>query len=230
MDKHTIKKLKTLTVLYVEDEAEIRINIADTLSFYVKEIIQAKDGKEGYELYQKRKPDIILSDILMPIMDGIEMVEEIRKEDQKTPIVMITAHTEKDYLLSAVKLHLEQYLVKPVSLPDILQSLCTCLEKISLNHAIVCDLPKGYHYDFDHKLLTYNKEVIKLNKKEIQFFEILLENTQRVVTYEELQENVWGDSVMTDNALRSVVRSLRKKLPVDIITNLSGVGYKLESS
>ena len=221
------KKLKTLTLLYVEDEAEIRINIADTLSFYVKEVIQAKDGKEGYELYKKRQPDVILSDILMPIMDGIEMVEKIRLDDKNTPIVLITAHTEKDYLLSAVKLHLEQYLVKPVSLPDILESLCTCIEKISSNHAIVCDLPKGYHYDFDHKLLSYEKTVIKLNKKEIQFFELLLENTQRVVTYEELQEYVWQNSVMTDNALRSVVRSLRKKLPVDIITNLSGVGYKL---
>lgn len=230
MDKLITQKLKTLTLLYVEDEDEIRINIADTLSFYVKEVIQAKDGKDGLELYKKRKPDIILSDILMPIMDGIEMVEKIRLEDKKTPIVMITAHTEKDYLLSAVKLHLEQYLVKPVSLPDILESLCTCIEKISSNHAIVCDLPKGYHYDFDHRLLTYEKIVIKLNKKEIQFFELLLENTQRVVTYDELQEYVWGDSVMTDNALRSVVRSLRKKLPVDIITNLSGVGYKLENT
>lgn len=230
MDKLIIKKLKTLTVLYVEDEEEIRKNIADTLCFYVKEVIQAKDGKEGYKLYKKRQPDIILSDILMPVIDGIEMVKNIRQIDQTTPIVMITAHTEKDYLLSAVKLHLEQYLVKPVSLPDILEALCVCMDKISTNHAIICDLPKGYHYDFDHKLLSYEQNDIKLNKKEIQFFELLLANTQRVVTYDELQEYVWGDSVMTDNALRSVVRSLRKKLPVDIITNLSGVGYKLENT
>lgn len=229
MDKLITKKLKTLTVLYVEDEEEIRKNIADTLSFYVKEVIQAKDGKEGLKLYKKKKPDVILSDILMPIIDGIEMVQKIRLVDKKTPIVMITAHTEKDYLLSAVKLHLEQYLVKPVSLPDILDSLYTCIDKISSNHAIVCDLPKEYHYDFDHKILTHNDMIIKLNKKEIQFFELLLENTQRVVTYDELQEYVWGDSVMTDNALRSVVRGIRKKLPVDIITNLSGVGYKLEN-
>jgi len=230
VDKLITKKLKTLSVLYVEDEAEIRMNIADTLSFYVKEVIQAKDGKDGLKLYKQRKPDIIISDILMPVMDGIEMVQKIRLDDKKTPIVMITAHTETDYLLSAVKLHLEQYLVKPVSLPDILESLHTCIEKISSNHAIVCDLPKGYHYDFDHKLLTYEKIVIKLKKKEIQFFELLLENTQRVVTYEELQEFVWGDRVMTDNGLRSVVKKKKKKLPVDIITNLSGVEYKLKNT
>lgn len=229
MDKLITKKLKTLRVLYVEDEEEIRVNIADTLSFYVKEVIQANDGKEGLKLYKERKPDVILSDILMPIMDGIEMVKKIRLEDKKTPIVMITAHTEKDYLLSAVKLHLEQYLVKPVTLLDILGSLYTCIEKISSDHAIVCNLSQEYHYDFDHKILTHNRTVIKLNKKEIQFFELLLENTQRVVTYDELQEYVCGDSVMTDNALRSVVTGLRKKLPVDIITNLSGIGYKLEN-
>lgn len=228
MDKLLAKKLKTLRVLYVEDEEEIRKHIADTLSFYVKEVIEAKDGKEAYELYKANKPDVILSDILMPIMNGIELVEKIRATDKKTPIVMITAHTQKDYLLSAVKLHLEQYLVKPVTLPEILESLCICIEKISSNHAIVYDLPKGYHYDFDHKLLTYDNEIIKLNKKEIQFFELLLQNIQRVVTYDELQEYVWGDNVMTDNALRSVVTSIRKKLPQDIISNLSGVGYKFE--
>lgn len=230
MDKLSTQKLKTITVLYIEDEEEIRIHIADTLSYYVKEVIQAKDGKEGFALYKARKPDVILSDILMPVMNGIELVEKIRLEDKTTPIVMITAHTQKDYLLSAVKLHLEQYLVKPVTLPDILETLSSCIEKIASNHALVYDLPKGYHYDMDHKRLTYEEEVIKLGKKEIQFFELLLQNIQRVVTYEELQEYVWGDSVMTDNALRSVVMSLRKKLPKDIISNLSGVGYKFEDT
>jgi DNA-binding response OmpR family regulator len=227
MDKELISRLKSLTVLYAEDEENIRKNIADTLRYYVKEIIEAKNGKEAYELYCAHKPDLLMTDILMPQMNGIELVEKIRKDDKKTPIIMITAHTEKQFLLSAVKLHLEHYLVKPVSLPDILEVLANSLEQIALNKSLAFNLPKDFQYDLDKKVLLFKGEIIKLTRREISFFEYLLQNMHRVVSYEELQTSVWGDDVMTDNAVRSVVLSLRKKLPQGLITNLSGVGYKL---
>ena len=80
----------------------------------------------------------------------------------------------------------------------------------------------------DHKQLSFHGELIHLNKKESLFLELLLHNKQRIVTYDELQTHVWQDDVMTDSALRSLVRNLRKKLPKDFITNLSGVGYRFE--
>lgn len=229
MDALTIQRLKSLIILYVEDEEKIRTKIADTLKYYVKKIITAKDGEEGYNLYLRHKPDIILSDILMPIVDGIEMVKMIRQEDIKIPIVLMTAHTEKEYLLDAVKLHLENYLVKPVSLHQILNALNTCIEKVNVINSTGCNLPEGYSYDMHHKILTYNGNTIKLCKKEISFLELLIKNAHRVVNYKEFQEEVWGHDVMTDNAVRSTVNGLRKKLPKNIITNLSGIGYKLEN-
>ena len=81
-------------------------------------------------------------------------------------------------------------------------------------------------YDFDNKELKYKDTSVTLNKKEMLFFETLISNQNRITYYEELQDNVWIDDVMTDSALRSLVRNLRKKLPTDIIYNLSGVGYK----
>ena len=224
-----MQKLKSLRLLYVEDEEHIREKIADTLKYYVKEIIQAKNGQDGYEKYLEYRPDVILSDILMPVTDGLAMVEMIRQDDIETPIVMITAHTEKEYLLSAVKLHLENYLVKPVALHDILSALQTCMQKINTAQALTCKLPDGYEYDVDHKVLTFHGKIIKLSKKEISFLELLMRNLHRIVTYHELQDEVWGDAVMTDNAIRSLVNGLRKKLPQNIITNLSGIGYKLEN-
>lgn len=229
MDALAIQRLKSLTILYVEDEEKIRTKIADTLKYYVKKIITAKNGEEGYDLYLRHKPDVILSDILMPIVDGIEMVKMIRQEDNKTPIVLITAHTEKEYLLDAVKLHLENYLVKPIALHEILQALHTCVEKLKMMDSSICNLPNGYSYDIDHKILTHNGNTIKLSKKEISFLELLIKNVYRVVHYKEFQEEVWGHDVMTDNAVRSIVNGLRKKLPDNIITNLSGIGYKLEN-
>jgi len=223
-----LEKIKKISVLYVEDEKYIREKVADTLKYYVKNIYVSKDGQEGYKTYQEKSPDVILCDIMMPITNGIEMIKRIREIDSKTPVVMITAHTDKKYLLDAVKLHLENYIVKPVTLKDLLNALSLCVNKIHQMNSEIYSLLNGYRFDLDHKVLTYKDESIKLNKKEYMFLELLYKNRHRVVYYEELQENVWGDSVMTDNAIRSVVSSLRKKLPKNLIINLSGIGYRLD--
>ena len=189
----------------------------------------AENGEEGYNLYIKNSPDIILCDILMPVVNGIEMIKKIRVVDTNTPIVMITAHTEKKYLLDAVTLYLENYIVKPATLNVLLEALNKCAEKIHQTNSKVCSLINGYTFDLDNKILLYKEEHLKLNKKEYMFLEILYKNKHRIVNYEELQEDIWGDSVMTDNAIRSVVSSLRKKLPINLIINLSRVGYRLNN-
>ena len=97
---------------------------------------------------------------------------------------------------------------------------------MNINNKTKLDVDENYLYDYDKKELKYKDDLILLNKKEMLFFEVLISNQNRVVTYEELQDKVWGDDIMTDSALRSLVRNLRKKLPSDIIFNLSGVGYR----
>lgn len=226
MEKELLQKLQNLTILYAEDEIGIRKNIADSLRYYAKEVFEASDGEEAYLIYKDKKPDIILSDIHMPKMDGIELVKKIREEDTRTSIIMITAHTDKNYLLEAVELHMEKYLVKPVDLEQLLAGLEKCIEQIEKNREVTLKVNPDYIYDYDNITLRYKEQAIILNKKEMLFFELLISNQNRIVYYEELQENVWGEDVMTDSALRSLVRNLRKKLPTDIINNLSGVGYK----
>ena len=92
MNKEMLIKLKTLTVLYAEDEKDIRIHITDTLRYYVKEVIEAVNGKEAYRLYKEKKPDVILSDILMPELDGYGVLQIMMrtKELQKTPFIFMT--------------------------------------------------------------------------------------------------------------------------------------------
>ncbi|MCD8543502.1 MAG: winged helix-turn-helix domain-containing protein, partial [Sulfurospirillum cavolei] len=102
-----------------------------------------------------------------------------------------------------------------------------CVEIISLNHAVSKELSYGYQYDFDNKTLTYENQVLQLSRKEILFFELLLQNRHRVVSYEELQSHVWKDVIMTEGALKSLLRKIRQKFPKDYIKNYSGLGYKL---
>ena len=220
-------KLKNMTILYAEDEIGIRQNIADSLRYYVKDVYEANDGEEAYDVYKDKSPDIILSDIHMPNVNGIEFIKKVRKEDRNIPVVMITAYTDKEYLLEAVTLHMEKYIVKPLDLDDLFETLDQCVNILDSNNKISLDVDKNYIYDYDLKELKYIDNNVILNKKEMIFLEVLISNQNRIVTYEELQEKVWADDVMTDSALRSLVRNLRKKLPTDLIFNLSGVGYRL---
>lgn len=227
MEDSFLKKLKSLKILYAEDEEGIRKNIADSLNYYVKEVIEVSNGQEALEVYEQCSPDIILTDIHMPILDGIELVKKIREEDTSIPVIMITAHTDKQYLLQAVELKMEKYIVKPVDIDELFEVLKKCVEQLQLNRQVILTVDENYCYDYDKKELMYKNKSIILNKKEMLFLEFLISNQNRVVTYEELQEYVWADDVMTDSALRSLVRNLRKKLPTDMILNLSGVGYRL---
>lgn len=125
-----LEKLKQLTLLYAEDEEGIRKPMTNSLSYYFKEVYEAQNGDEGLKIYDHKRPDIILTDLRMPIKDGLYMVKEIRKSDKKTPILMITAHTDKEYLLSAIELKIEKYLIKPVALDELLAALRLCIEDI----------------------------------------------------------------------------------------------------
>jgi DNA-binding response OmpR family regulator len=226
MQKELLEKLQNLTILYAEDEIGIRENISDSLSYYVKEVYQASNGEEAYNIYLDKKPDIILSDIHMPILNGIELVKKVRQIDRQIPVIMITAHTDKEYLLEAVEQRLEKYIVKPIELEVLFEVFKKCLDTIEFNKKITLEIDSNYVYDYDKKELKYKNVIVLLNKKEISFFELLIKNQNRIVSYEELQDKVWLDDVMTDSALRSLVRNLRKKLPTDIILNLSGIGYR----
>ncbi|WP_456488650.1 GGDEF domain-containing response regulator [Caminibacter pacificus] len=115
--------LKNLTCLYVEDDEMIRDIFALMLKRYFKEVIIATNGKEGLELFKTRKPDIIISDIRMPIMDGIEMAREIKKIDPSTYIIFVTAFSDSEYLQSALELGAEGYITKPVEKEKLLQKL-----------------------------------------------------------------------------------------------------------
>ncbi len=92
-----LEKLKQLTLLYAEDEEGIRKPMTNSLSYYFKEVYEAQNGAEGLDIYDHKRPDIILTDLRMPVKDGLYMVKEIRKNDKKTPILMITATSFSRY-------------------------------------------------------------------------------------------------------------------------------------
>ena len=102
------------TVLYAEDDPQSRQNYAFVLEEYFSNVYIAKDGKEALDIYYNKKPDILLLDISMPYINGLEVATKVRKENKNIPIIMLTAHADKENLLAAIPLKLTDYLLKPI--------------------------------------------------------------------------------------------------------------------
>lgn len=117
-----------ISVLYVEDQLDIQEEFVDILELYVDEIHTASNGQEGLDQFQKSLPDIIITDIQMPLMSGLEMVKKIREIDQEIPIIITSAFEDSEYLLEAIGLGVEYYLLKPVML-DRLESRLNLIKK-----------------------------------------------------------------------------------------------------
>ncbi len=215
-----------LTLLYVEDDEIIRKNAVEYLQNYFKEVYQTKDGLEALEVYRTKKPDIIITDIEMPRLNGLDMAKKIRKEDKTTPIVITTAFTDTHYLMQAVELQLIKYIVKPVSSKKLNEALKLLSEYLHTNSILSID--KDKYYDNLNKCLMIDKEIMTLTHKEFQLFDLLAKNHHRIVNYEEIENTVWYDEGMSKDALRALVRTIRKKLKGDYVENISGFGYRLK--
>ncbi|WP_375722536.1 response regulator [Arcobacter sp. KX21116] len=218
---------KKYTILYIEDDEGVRTINSRFLNRMFNELYEAKDGEEGYELYKKYHPDIILTDIKMPKLDGISLAKKIRQKDTTTKIIISTAFSEKSYLMDAIELNLEKYIIKPLTSRNLLPALSKAVEALEKEKDFKITLGDEFYFD-NNTSLFYNKgQVINLTKKELLFLKLLVLNKNRVVSYEEIEQHVWDGEYMSLNSLRTSLGFLRKKIPFNCIKNISNMGYKL---
>ncbi len=218
---------KNIKILYVEDDEIARENGVEYLQNFFETIYEASDAIVALQLYEKYKPDIIITDIQMPKLNGLEFVKKIRQKDKKTQIIIITAFCDKDYLLKAIELQLVKYLIKPVKEKEFEEALFLCVNSLQENDSNIVKLENEIYFDTFNKNLVIKDEIVKLRAKEILFLELLIKNKNRYVTYEEIENYVWSDSVMTKDALKTLVKNLKTKIPKDLILNLTNSGYKI---
>jgi len=220
--------LSHLTLLYVEDDEIIRKNAVEYLSAFFKEVFQSQDGEMALQIYNERKPDIIITDIEMPRLSGLEMTKQIRKTDKTTPIIIATAFTDTSYLLEAVELQLIKYITKPITSKKMREALNVVFEHLNLNNIV--KISNNTHYDKLNKTLLIDNGLIKLTKRELQLLDLLAKNHHRMVNYAEIEGTLWYDDAMSKDALRALIRTLRVKLKGEYIENISGFGYRLKIS
>lgn len=219
---------KNIKVLYVEDDPIARENGIEYLENYFDNLYEASNVKEAFRLYNEFKPDIIITDIEMPKQNGLEFVRKIRQTDDTTQVIITTAYSDKEYLFQAIELKLVKYLVKPINQKELDEALKICIDNINEKSSNIIEISSNIVFDTYNKTLVQDGKIIKLRTKEIELLSLLVKNKTRYVTYQEIENEIWYDSVMSKDALKTVIKNLKAKLPQDKISNLSGTGYKIE--
>ena len=221
--------LKNFTILYVEDDEMVRKSAVEYLNRVCKEVLQAKDGKDAIKVWSEFKPDIIITDINMPRLNGLDMASYIRANDKNVQIIVATAHSDTDYLLQAVELQLVKYIIKPITKDKLEDALNKSIELIEDKSKFNLALSSTCTYNAFEKIIIKDNKEIKLTKNETLFLDLLAHHHTRVVRYEEIENAIWAYEGMSQDAIRSLVRGIRKKVPDGTIENVSGMGYKIHS-
>lgn len=227
MELKKLEILKNKTILLVEDETVIRNNIASMLRFFFKDVYTAVDGYDGLEAYERHLPDIIITDLKMPFMGGFELLDELKKRSSSSYKIIVSAHTDTELLINAVNSGIDRYIIKPVTERQLFDAFEAYIQKIEQQTQDLKILFPGIMFDIDKRELVINDTRVHLNNKETLLLKLLIQERDRTYTYEEIENQVWGEKSMSLTSLRSVVRDIRKKTGEKIIKNVSGIGYRL---
>jgi len=219
--------MKKVSILVVEDEAELREGILRYLSIFCDNIYEASNGEEAFEIYKKHLPSIILTDINMPKFNGLEFIKKVRVLDKGVNIIILSAHTRVDDLLQAVPLNLVSYLVKPIEMALLKKTILKAMENISQESYIL--LKNSYQWNPQTKNLFLGKEPIELSSYETAFLDILILHINRDVSYEEIHLYINEESNYSLDAIFTLAKRVRQKTRKELIKSSFKFGYRIES-
>ena len=230
-----MKNEELIDVLLVEDESTLAMIIKDTLEGQGFRIRLAKDGEEGLQSFFREKPDVLVADVMMPRMDGFEMVRRIRQRDRQTPVLFLTARSAINDVVEGFELGANDYLKKPFGMQELIVRI-----KALLGRAIRTeDSPTRQEmYEIGTYLFTprtqrlrHNGTETELSHRESEILRRLCEHQDQVVDMRDVLLDLWGDdSFFNQRSLHVFITKLRHKLSKDErirIVNVRGIGYKL---
>ncbi len=222
-------------ILLVEDDLNFGLILFDRLKDAGYKPHWAKNGKEGLKVYNEHKIDMCLVDVMMPEKDGFSLVEDIRKLDKETPLLMLTAKSLIDDKIKGFKAGADDYLTKPFEFQELLLRMEALLKRSKPNTEAVSNLIKIGSYQFDPaKLqLIHPEETVKLTKREAETLVVLCKHLNQVIEREVLLNMVWGnDNYFNGRSMDVFISRLRKYLKRDQnieIQNIHVKGFLLKA-
>jgi two-component system KDP operon response regulator KdpE len=220
-------------ILVVDDEPQIRRVMRSTLSTHGYVITEARTGDEALESMRKERPDLVLLDMNMPGMGGIEACREIRRTSD-APIIMLTVRNAERDKVAALDAGADDYVVKPFGIEELLARIRAALRRYSPGDALPSFISKNLTIDFETREVTAGNRAVHLTPKEYDVLKHLVANQGKPLTHRRLLQAVWGPDYGDETeSLRVVINQLRKKLEADpahpkYILTEPWVGYRFQ--
>ena len=223
-----------MKILIVEDERTLSMIISDTLRDEGFDVVQAYDGNQGISSMRVHHPDVVIADVMMPNMDGFEMVRQMRRTDKTTPVLFLTARSSTDDLVAGFKLGANDYLKKPFKMQELIIRV-----KALAGRAMQLETPSLVKvYEIGSFLFNPTAQTISINgnQKELSYMESEIlrrfcSNIGNIVETDNLLNQLWhNDSFYNRNSLHVFIHKLRNILSADKnvkLINVRGIGYKM---
>jgi DNA-binding response OmpR family regulator len=216
-------------ILIVEDDATIARFLELELAHAGYEPVRAEDGTEALEQISTEMPDLIVLDLMLPGIDGIDVARSIRKDGRDVPILMLTARAETQDVVAGFDAGADDYLKKPFEIPELLSRVRALLKRTKTEGPEHVHSASGVEVDTQRRVATLEGEELSLTAKEFDLLAYLVENAGRVVSRDEILEAVWQGQHATDsNVIEVFVCHLRGKIDDrdnKVIQTIRGVGY-----
>lgn len=232
---------KNLSVLFVEDYEPLRLEMAEILEELFRHVTVAADGEEAFDHYTKasendKRFDLVISDIQMPIMDGVALSAKIREANDAQIIIILSGHTDSEYLLKLINIGISKFLSKPINHNELFTVLHDESKKVDKGKIELPpenplkDLGEGYIWDTEIEVLKYNDLPIELTKYELILLRCLINKTNYICTTTEIMDVFYDNDVeLSEKNIRNLVFKLRKRVPEKCISSVYGLGYKFVS-
>ena len=219
--------LKNLTVLLVENNSDSKKIIYDILIDNFEKVITAQNGDEGLKKFKKYNPNMVITNVFMPIIDGLDMAKCIKEISKDTPIIVLSTHCEKETLLKAIDVGIDKFLIKPIMPGDFLETIEN-VAKNKIETTNIIKIGNGYSFNKIKRVLIREGVEISLTKKELAFVSLLIKRFGTLVLHDEIKSVVWVGESVTEAAIRTFVKRVRDKVGSSFIKNVPGLGYKIE--
>ncbi len=236
--KKLYDRTKKHTLLLVEDYQPLRDEMAEVLGDLFKSVITASNGQEALRIYEEAKEKqehafgLIISDIQMPVMNGVEFSRAVRQIDEKQKIMVLSAYTDKEYLIELINIGISRFVTKPIEHNELLQVLARVCKEVDEGNApdkkqVALSLDSTHTWDKEKLSLTGEKGEIALSRHELLLLQLMAEKCNVLCTNEDICRFFTDNNIdLHEENIRNLVFKLRKKLPKDLIQSIYGMGYR----
>ena len=216
-------------ILIIEDDIETLEIMVELFESTFSNVYTSTNGYEAIEIFEKNLIDVILCDINIPKLNGLDTISKIRELDYSIPIIIISACSDTQTLLKASNCNIQGYILKPIMFDDVQN-----IKNKIFHHQNYEFMNKNIEINFSTSLNLQNNQIIiegkiiKLTIKETEFLKLLIKKKGYIVSYEIIDQVVWGEeNIMSSTSLRTLVKNIRKKLSCEIIENIPKTGYRI---